>query len=280
MLSTAACEAQPKDAQTETVKIYGNCDMCKTTIEKAGNRKGVAKVEWNKDTKMATITFNANKTSVAAILKQIALVGYDSNQYLAPDDVYAKLPECCQYDRKAKSPVVMAKAQPGIEQPSNGHERADPGPNPLAANTTTELQPVAVAYFALKDALVNTDGAMAANKALALLQAIKAVQMEKLSTDEHLVWMKVMKDLIFDAEHMSETKDAGHQRDHFITLSKNIYALLKVSKPNTAIYYQFCPMANNGKGANWLSKELEIKNPYFGSQMLSCGKTVETIKPQ
>ena len=86
-----------------------------------------------------------------------------------------------------------------------------------------------------------------------------------------------MKDLKFDTEHIEETKVVGHQRDHFNTLSDNMYQLLKVSKQETPTFYQHCPMANNGKGANWLSKENAVKNPYYGSQMLTCGKTVETI---
>jgi hypothetical protein len=57
-----------------------------------------------------------------------------------------------------------------------------------------------------------------------------------------------------------------------------MYALMKVSKQETPTYYQFCPMANDGKGANWLSKENAVKNPYYGNQMLTCGKVVETIK--
>ena len=57
-----------------------------------------------------------------------------------------------------------------------------------------------------------------------------------------------------------------------------MYELIKVSRPAETVYYQHCPMADDGKGANWLSKESAIKNPYYGSQMLSCGKTVETIK--
>ena len=61
--------------------------------------------------------------------------------------------------------------------------------------------------------------------------------MNKLSNEEHTVWMKVMKDLIFDTEHIEETKDVGHQRDHFNTLSDNMYQLLKVSKQETPTYY-------------------------------------------
>ena len=141
-----------------------------------------------------------------------------------------------------------------------------------------QLKAVFDNYFAVKDALVKTDGNTSSTKAKELLTAISTVKMEKLSTEEHNVWMKVMKDLSFDAEHIADTKEASHQRDHFMTLSKNMYALIKVSKTETPTYYQFCPMANDGKGANWLSKENAVKNPYYGSQMLSCGKTVETIK--
>jgi Protein of unknown function (DUF3347). len=49
-------------------------------------------------------------------------------------------------------------------------------------------------------------------------------------------------------------------------------------KNSKNFYYQYCPMTNGGKGANWLSKENANKSPYYGSQMLTCGSTVETIK--
>ena len=96
--------------------------------------------------------------------------------------------------------------------------------------------------------------------------------------DVHMVWMKVIQSLKEDAEHIADTKDIKHQRDHFISLSNDIYALMSIAKYEVPVYYQYCPMANDGKGANWLSKENEIKNPYYGSKMLTCGKTVSTIK--
>ena len=283
LLSFTACNAQIKNAKTESVKIYGNCGMCETTIEKAGNKKKIAKVDWNKDTKMATITYDAKKTNQDEILKRIALSGYDSEKFLAPNDVYAKLPGCCQYDRVKK---VVAKIEtPKVEAKVDDHS----GHNHSTTETTNEkpvevkqevnqLKAVFDNYFAVKDALVKTDGNTSSTKAKDLLTAINAVKMDKLKTEEHTVWMKIMKDLTFDAEHIADTKDASHQRDHFMSLSKNMYELIKVFKTETPTYYQFCPMANDGKGANWLSKENAVKNPYYGSQMLSCGKTVETIK--
>lgn len=283
VLSFAACNTQIKNATTESVKIYGNCGMCESTIEKAGNIKKVAQVDWNKDTKMATLTYDASKTNQDEILKRIALAGYDSEKFLSPDEVYSKLPECCQYDRMEKSDIAKPEAiedhvKPEAMEDHSGHNPVEATDKPTETKQeTNQLKAVFDNYFALKDALVNSDGNLASAKAKELLNALNTLQMNKLSNEAHVVWMKVMKDLVLDTENIEKTKDAGHQRDHFNTLSDNMYQLLKVSKQDAPIYYQHCPMANDGKGANWLSKEKAIKNPYYGSAMLSCGKVIETI---
>jgi hypothetical protein len=144
--------------------------------------------------------------------------------------------------------------------------------------TNTGINRVLNAYIQLKDALVKSDGASSSSASKTLLTSIQEVNMNELNTETHTQWMKVLNDLKEDAEHISETKEITHQRDHFMSLSKNLYAVIKVSKSETPIYYQFCPMANKGKGANWLSLENKIKNPYYGNQMLTCGKVVETIQ--
>lgn len=268
LLSFNLCWAQIKNATTGKVKIYGNCGMCEAAIEKAGNINKIAKVDWDKDTNIATLTYDEKQTSQEAILKRIALAGYDSEKFLAPEDAYSKLPGCCQYERQAKTPLKKEVHTMKMENTA---------PMPVKQDSN-QLQPILDNYFAVKDALVKTDGNTAAEKAKEMLTAINNIRMEKLEMDVHVVWMKVVENLKDDAEHISDTKDAGHQRDHFMTLSKSIYDLIKAAKQETPIFYQFCPMANDGKGANWLSKENSIKNPYYGSQMLTCGKTVETIK--
>ena len=206
-------------------------------------------------------------------MKRIALSGYDSDKFLAPDNAYNILPGCCHYDRVAKVPVKV-DAISGANK--SEHSEMDMTTNSIT--TENQLKAVFDNYFAVKDALVKTDGNTASTKAKELLSAINAVKMETLKMDEHMAWMKVVANLKEDAKNISDTKDAGHQRDYFATLSKSIYELIKVSKQDTPTYFQHCPMANDGKGADWLSKENTIKNPYYGSMMLSCGKTVETIK--
>ena len=146
------------------------------------------------------------------------------------------------------------------------------------AQSNTNIKKVLDAYIQLKDALVKSDGASSSSASKTLLTSIQEVNMNELNTETHTQWMKVVNDLKEDAEHINETKEITHQRDHFMSLSKNLYAVIKVSKSEMPIYYQFCPMANKGKGANWLSLENKVKNPYYGNQMLTCGKVVETIQ--
>lgn len=133
-------------------------------------------------------------------------------------------------------------------------------------------------YFSLKDALINSDAKDASSKAKEFILSITKVKSEKLNVAEYDVWIKVKNNLNDDALHISNSLKIEQQRDYFISFSNNIYNLIKVSKQTTPTYFQHCPMANGGNGADWLSKESKIRNPYFGSQMLTCGKTIETIK--
>jgi copper chaperone CopZ len=269
LLSLAISNAQIKNAKTETAKIFGNCGICKTTIEKAGNLQKVAKVDWNKDTKIATLTYDSLKTNPDEILKRIALVGYDSEKFLAPDDVYSKLQDFCQYDREAKVAVPTDHSKMDMNKTDHSsHTTATEKPE------INQLKSVFDNYFLLKDALVKSDGSTAAAISKNLLASLSDVKMDELSMDVHMVWIKVMKDLLANAKSISAIQDVKTQRANFMTLSKNIYELMKVAKTDIPVYYQYCPMVK----ANWLSKENTIKNPYYGSQMLSCGQTIETIK--
>jgi copper chaperone CopZ len=102
MFTTTSVNAQSKDKQTETFKVWGNCGMCEKTIEKSLKVKGISSAEWNKDTKMITVFFNPKKITLPTIHKKIASVGYDTALETASDDVYNNLHGCCQYERKNK----------------------------------------------------------------------------------------------------------------------------------------------------------------------------------
>lgn len=102
IFTTFTINAQSKKSQTETFKVWGNCGMCKKTIEKSLKTKSISKAEWNMETKMMTVVFNPKKISLSQIHKKIASVGYDTEQETASDEVYNKLHGCCKYERKNK----------------------------------------------------------------------------------------------------------------------------------------------------------------------------------
>jgi len=283
MLSTTSCTAQKiKNSKTETVHISGNCGMCEKTIETAGNLKKVAVVDWDKESKMATLTYDSLKTSKSKILKRVALSGYDNELFVAPDDTYANLPNCCQYDRVKKETVkemeVMDMTETHAEHSMPESIEVEETASSEVIVNNDNLKPVFNHYFQLKNALIESDATLTASKAKELSTALDKVEMDKLEMDVHMQWMKVMKDLKSESQKIAGSKDIESQRDNFIGLSDNMYSLLKVAKYETPVYYQHCPMANGGNGANWLSTESVVKNPYYGSAMLSCGKTVETIE--
>ncbi len=94
---TSSAYSQTITTKSETIKVSGNCDMCKASIEKATKVDGVSKAEWSKNAKTLTATFDPAKTSIDAIGKKIAAVGYDNEKAKATDVAYNKLPSCCKY---------------------------------------------------------------------------------------------------------------------------------------------------------------------------------------
>jgi copper chaperone CopZ len=88
---------------TVKFKVYGNCGMCKSTIETSlKSVKGVAAAIWDVDAKVITVTYNPKKIELLDIHKKIAAVGYDTDKAKAADAVYSNLHGCCQYERPKK----------------------------------------------------------------------------------------------------------------------------------------------------------------------------------
>ena len=88
-------------AKSETIKVWGNCGMCKTTIEKAAKKGGAKSADWNEDSKELKVTYAVSKTSSAKIQGAIAKSGYDTQDFTAVKSAYDNLHGCCKYDRKA-----------------------------------------------------------------------------------------------------------------------------------------------------------------------------------
>lgn len=89
--------------KTDTIRVWGNCGMCKKTIETATKKEGVESADWNKNTKMLTVVYDASKTTNSNIQKNIAAAGYDTEKFRGDDSAYDKLHSCCKYERKSEA---------------------------------------------------------------------------------------------------------------------------------------------------------------------------------
>lgn len=85
--------------KTESFKVLGKCDMCKTRIELTVKAEGATNASWDVKTQLLTVTFDPAKTNKDALSRKLASVGHDTEKYKAPDEVYANLPVCCHYER-------------------------------------------------------------------------------------------------------------------------------------------------------------------------------------
>jgi hypothetical protein len=119
-------------------------------------------------------------------------------------------------------------------------------------------------YINVKNALVKSDSKATSQAITTFYQSLKNEQ-NFAQKDE----------LLKATEKLSKADNIEKQRASFNDVSTQMWKLVKGSdKVNQTVYYQYCPM----KKAYWLSKEKDIKNPYYGSSMLTCGKVAETKK--
>lgn len=93
-------------AKKETIKVWGNCGMCKKTIEKAAIAGGATTANWNTETKVLAVSFDAKTTDNKKIQQSVAASGYDTQDFTASNEAYDKLHECCKYDRKPDTPAA------------------------------------------------------------------------------------------------------------------------------------------------------------------------------
>ena len=131
---------------------------------------------------------------------------------------------------------------------------------------------VIISYINLKNKLVNDDTNGAADKAKLLLASFNRFNTNVLDPKQKKEYLDIAESAKENAEHIGD--NAGkldHQREHFVLLSKDTNDLINLFGTKQKLYQDFCPMADDGKGAIWISETKEIKNPYLGAKMPTCG---------
>lgn len=299
LFASTSCNAKIKNPKTESYKIFGNCDMCKKHIEAAVYKSNEAKGVWDKNTKMLAVTYDSLKTNVAIILKRVADAGYDNDKFIADNDVYKKLPECCQYTRKEvpQAIITVPPISDSVAAPIVSSDKKEPtkfveevkilptkeqkNENKIttinkAIEVKQQIHALLKIYYQISAALIDGNEKMAKNEAIAFETALNQVDMKSMSASEHAFYMPFHEKLTADIKQIKTAANLEGMRANFDSFSTNLFKVVKEFKANEgqAMYYDYCPM----KKMYWISKEEEIKNPYYGSAMLDCGSVKETVK--
>jgi Cu(I)/Ag(I) efflux system membrane fusion protein len=135
-------------------------------------------------------------------------------------------------------------------------------------------------YYHLKDALVLANDTMATTYATKLAGLADNLQLTEVKSDTSIIEMAkgYVQSVSAEAKGLVGEKDIETKRKSFQMISDNMYDLIRtVRYDREKVYHQFCPMAFNDAGAYWLSKTGDIKNPYFGKKMLTCGEVKDSL---
>jgi hypothetical protein len=127
-------------------------------------------------------------------------------------------------------------------------------------------------YLKLKNALTKDDSKEAANAAKELYTTFNNLKADKIEAKFKKEYADIIDDAKEHAEHIGDNSgQISHQREHFAMLSKDVNDLIKIFGTDIKIYRDYCPMYDQGKSGYWISETKDIKNPYYGSEMLTCG---------
>jgi len=147
------------------------------------------------------------------------------------------------------------------------------------AKAATSIKEIIEHYLHIKTALANDNSSEAATGAKAMGGAMGKLDKSLLTAEQKSAYDKNEEELKEHAEHIAKNGDKiEHQRSHFAMMSEVVYELVKDFGAGHPLYHIHCPMARDNQGAMWISEMKEVKNPYFGAKMLTCGTVEEVIK--
>ena len=150
---------------------------------------------------------------------------------------------------------------------------------PNETKAVASIAEILSSYIKMKNALAKDNDKEAAEAGNEMVQAFTGFNKTALTFEQAKIYGDIEDDAREHAEHIgSNAGNIKHQREHFDMLSKDIYQLVKAFGGGQKLYYDRCPMYNDGKGANWISETKEIANPYLGKAMPTCGTIKEELQ--
>lgn len=165
---------------------------------------------------------------------------------------------------------------PGDGKPSGSNSTQTNASNSTSAEFPIQL--IVRHYLDVKNALADDNSKEAASAGKKIVDAIVNIDNKNFTDNQKKIFAEVEEDAREHAEHIgNNASDIKHQREHFETLSKDVYDMVKAFPTDRTLYQVSCPKYNDNK-SYWITEVKEIKNPYLGKEMPSCGEIKEEIK--
>ena len=216
---------------------------------------------------MALVVTSCNQKSKEEETKSSTKTEETTELYACPmhPEVQGKKSDTCsKCGMELTEPVTTSENK---TNESNSHESMMP-----MANAAISTEEIVKSYLNLKNKLVKDDTNGAADNGNELFVIFDKFDTNSLDPNQKKEFLDIADDAKEHAEHIgSNGGNIEHQREHFAMLSKDVTDLIKVFGTKQKLYQDYCPMYDQGKSGYWISETKEIKNPYYGSKMLTCG---------
>ncbi|MEN7549572.1 efflux RND transporter periplasmic adaptor subunit [Rapidithrix thailandica] len=278
-ISNAKGLLKPEMFATATVKAGSANSGSALTVPKSSimwtGTRSVTYVEVQ-DTQVPT--FEMRQVTLGASLgdRYIVEEGLEDGDYVVTNGAFT-IDAAAQLNNKAS----MMNQEVYVKGKSSGEAEKVEVPSYLDKSPKAfqqQLQEVTKHYLKLKDALIASDQKTSQILAKEVLNSLEKVDMKLLKDQEaHMYWMDLLKVIKKQTGKIADTKQLEEQRKNFISLSQHLRYAIKAFGSTQKVFVQYCPMANDNKGASWLSLEEKVLNPYFGDAMLTCGEVEEEI---
>ena len=186
---------------------------------------------------------------------------------------------CAEKKQEAGSTAgEQATAQEAAEAPAGKEVVKTPDYKADAGPVKAALAPLLAGSLKISEALAASDFQAAQKEAAAVAAAAEKVPVAELSGEAQSFATDKLKAIKQSADRMVQASNIKGLRAHLQPLSEATFSLTKAfGGTDQQLFYQYCPMANQNKGGYWLSASKEIRNPYFGQGMLTCGSTKEVL---
>ena len=228
---------------------------------------------------MAFVLVSCNQKNKEAVTTDSEKIESTSQLYacsMHPEVTGKKGEKCSKCGMELTEPVVLNEAAHDHTDGSHSHDDATKVEVNTDATSVTQttfyINEIISDYLKLKNALTKDDTKGAANAGKTLYATFNKVNNNTIDPKLKTEYIDIADDAKEHTEHIGDNVGKiDHQREHFVMLSKDVNDLIKIFGAKQKLYQDFCPMYNEGKGAIWISESKEIKNPYYGSKMLTCG---------